>query len=246
MVFHRGLNALEYRAYFEAQEGRCAICRGEPAEKPWGRLQVDHCHESGDVRGLLCGRCNRGLGNFSDDPAVIQAALVYLAKHHPQVDISNPHPITQRTECPKGHAYTEANTGYDRAGWRYCKQCRNDYSRRYYESKIGRKPGPSPAAQNAEKTHCPNGHPYDAENTRFEKRGGRVGRKCKVCESERKRAAYAKKRVEGPGRGSFMRDKTHCPRGHEYNDENTYQRPNGSRVCKVCRREKWHENQRKE
>lgn len=65
-----GLSPEEYRAMYEAQEGRCAICE-TPASETAGkgkRLQVDHCHASGKVRGLLCDRCNRGLGSFKDDP----------------------------------------------------------------------------------------------------------------------------------------------------------------------------------
>src|SRR5689334_12217251 len=54
-----------YAALLARQGGRCAICRGaEPgAGRDW---HVDHCHETGLVRGLLCVHCNLGLGHFKD------------------------------------------------------------------------------------------------------------------------------------------------------------------------------------
>ena len=55
------------------QEAACAIC-GAANRK----LAVDHCHASGVVRGLLCGRCNRGLGLFDDNPETTERAAAYL------------------------------------------------------------------------------------------------------------------------------------------------------------------------
>lgn len=51
--------------------GVCFIC-GEPGN------QVDHCHETGNVRGLLCINCNTGLGKFKDDPMLLEFARMYL------------------------------------------------------------------------------------------------------------------------------------------------------------------------
>lgn len=68
-----------YNAQIERQGGRCAICRQVPTgERPW---HVDHCHDSGVVRGLLCGPCNTGLGHMRDNPAVLRAAADYLECH---------------------------------------------------------------------------------------------------------------------------------------------------------------------
>lgn len=52
--------------------GMCAICRERPAE------HVDHDHETGEVRGVLCFTCNVGLGNFRDRPDLLDKAVHYL------------------------------------------------------------------------------------------------------------------------------------------------------------------------
>jgi hypothetical protein len=72
-----GLTLADYEAMLEAQGGVCAICL-RPERKENKSLNVDHCHSTGIVRGLLCGPCNTGLGMFSDDPERIMAAISYL------------------------------------------------------------------------------------------------------------------------------------------------------------------------
>jgi Recombination endonuclease VII len=68
----------EYNAILEAQGGVCAIC-GEPERsRRKSYLAVDHCHETGKVRGLLCNQCNVGLGALGDSIEGIEAALNYL------------------------------------------------------------------------------------------------------------------------------------------------------------------------
>ena len=68
----RGLTPAAYGALLEKQAGLCAICG------TGGRLDIDHCHQEGHVRGLLCAPCNKGLGNFRDDPELLAAAARYL------------------------------------------------------------------------------------------------------------------------------------------------------------------------
>jgi hypothetical protein len=86
----------------------------------------------------------------------------------------------------------------------------------------------NPTALNAEKTHCPKGHPYDLENTRWYR--GR--RHCRACNRE----SWHERR--GGKGGLAMSERTHCPQGHEYTLENTYVNPsNNGRVCRICTRE---------
>ena len=56
-----------------AQDGRCAICGAVS-----GRLFVDHCHTTGNVRGLLCVACNNALGQFRDSVSALRRAIDYL------------------------------------------------------------------------------------------------------------------------------------------------------------------------
>ncbi|WP_373289974.1 endonuclease VII domain-containing protein [Longimycelium tulufanense] len=73
-----GITLDEYERLYEAQGGACAICQ---RAKGTGRrrLAVDHNHRTGEVRGLLCGPCNRGvLGHLHDDPDALQRAIDYL------------------------------------------------------------------------------------------------------------------------------------------------------------------------
>jgi hypothetical protein len=69
-----GISWREWGALLVAQSGRCAIC-SDPMPDP----HVDHCHETGAVRGLLCSACNRGLGAFRDDSLRLHAAITYLS-----------------------------------------------------------------------------------------------------------------------------------------------------------------------
>lgn len=71
-----GLEAGQYAALLEAQDGRCAICQNKPAKL---RLAVDHNHDTGEVRGLLCKRCNHNLlGGAHDSVALLWSAIDYL------------------------------------------------------------------------------------------------------------------------------------------------------------------------
>lgn len=73
-----GISAAAYRALFDSQAGRCAVCRKLPGKK---RLSVDHCHATGLVRGLLCGNCNFSIGYAKDDPEILRGLADYLERH---------------------------------------------------------------------------------------------------------------------------------------------------------------------
>jgi len=86
-----GITAEEFDVMFESQGGLCAICRTAPA------AHVDHDHDTGAVRELLCFNCNGGLGQFKDDPEVLQAAAHYVLRHRdaPRSVSSRPEPAHQ-------------------------------------------------------------------------------------------------------------------------------------------------------
>jgi len=73
-----GIDLVEYNQMFAKQDGRCAICGRHQSEFKHS-LAVDHCHETGEVRGLLCSTCNRGIGYLQDDASVVLRAASYLA-----------------------------------------------------------------------------------------------------------------------------------------------------------------------
>jgi hypothetical protein len=81
-----GMTVEDYDELLLAQGGRCAICG--TTEPPLLKetcssglsFAVDHDHQTGAVRGLLCGPCNLGIGNLGDEPARLRAAAVYLER----------------------------------------------------------------------------------------------------------------------------------------------------------------------
>lgn len=74
-----GLSPQDYTKLLEAQGGKCAICgRADPGRgKEW---PVDHDHNTGAVRGLLCWKCNSALGMLRDSPELCEAAARYLRR----------------------------------------------------------------------------------------------------------------------------------------------------------------------
>jgi hypothetical protein len=70
-----GITADDYYELYKQQDGKCAIC-GVP--KPARKLGVDHNHENGLLRGLLCSRCNNGIGIFQDNTEWLQKSIDYL------------------------------------------------------------------------------------------------------------------------------------------------------------------------
>lgn len=78
LLRHYGITLDDYNAMLEAQDGVCAICGKAPEERE--RLGVDHNHETGRVRNLLCGCCNRALGQLQDSEQLCLAAAAYLHK----------------------------------------------------------------------------------------------------------------------------------------------------------------------
>ncbi len=70
-----GLTQAEYEQRLEAQGGGCAVC-GHPPGKT--SLHVDHDHDTGAIRGLLCMRCNNALGLFREQPRLLENGMRYV------------------------------------------------------------------------------------------------------------------------------------------------------------------------
>jgi hypothetical protein len=76
-----GINQKDFDAMFDAQGKCCALCKTpEPNAGRFG-WQIDHCHDSGKVRGILCHNCNVGLGNLRHNPRLMRTAAEYIERH---------------------------------------------------------------------------------------------------------------------------------------------------------------------
>lgn len=76
-----GIGFKEYNSLMESQGEKCAICGAPPVIRPHSTrktLCIDHDHETGTVRGLLCRQCNHGIGLFADNPEILERAASYL------------------------------------------------------------------------------------------------------------------------------------------------------------------------
>lgn len=74
---HYGITLDQYNEMFAEQEGRCKICNTHQTELK-KKLHVDHNHETGVIRGLLCQACNHALGLFKEDSNIVKSASEYL------------------------------------------------------------------------------------------------------------------------------------------------------------------------
>jgi len=73
-----GMTKESYESMAASQGGVCAIC--SRACQTGRRLAVDHCHDTGKIRGLLCANCNTGLGKFSDSEDLMLLAIDYIRR----------------------------------------------------------------------------------------------------------------------------------------------------------------------
>ncbi len=79
LFYYYGISIQEYRRLLESQGGGCAICGTPPKNGKW--LCVDHDHETKKIRGLLCNRCNCGIGYFDNSTKLIHLARKYLKRY---------------------------------------------------------------------------------------------------------------------------------------------------------------------
>jgi len=84
MLKHKyGMTLDEYHTLVESQNNQCAICSVELTERSQtikDSPKVDHDHDTGKVRGVLCGKCNMAIGLLNDDPDTLRKAIAYLEK----------------------------------------------------------------------------------------------------------------------------------------------------------------------
>lgn len=73
-----GIDEEFYQKEREAQQHCCKICGKHESTQPHGRLYIDHCHDTGLYRGLLCNNCNTGLGSFHDNTDKMLKAIEYV------------------------------------------------------------------------------------------------------------------------------------------------------------------------
>lgn len=75
LIKRYGITLEEYNIILKKQNNVCAVCGGKDKKKS---LAVDHNHKTGEVRGLLCGRCNPALGFIQESPKLVKQLLKYL------------------------------------------------------------------------------------------------------------------------------------------------------------------------
>lgn len=93
----------DYNKILKEQNGCCAICKNPEEMIRKGKIQslaVDHCHETGDIRGLLCTKCNNGLGFFKDSEEYLNFAALYI-KQSKKVETKNSNviPLKGANKC---------------------------------------------------------------------------------------------------------------------------------------------------
>ena len=73
-----GIDQEQYDNMLAKQNGVCAICKKPENKKNTKKLSIDHYHKTNKIRGLLCNKCNTGIGLLMDDPKILMAAVAYL------------------------------------------------------------------------------------------------------------------------------------------------------------------------
>lgn len=83
LVYRFGMTTDDFKLLLSNQGGGCAVCGQKIGMRKNGRhmrLCVDHCHDTGKVRGILCNSCNNGIGRFRDNPVLLRKAADYLER----------------------------------------------------------------------------------------------------------------------------------------------------------------------
>lgn len=86
LKYRFGINLTEYNKMHAKQRGKCAICRKPETSKHYSGtvrcLSVDHNHTTGEVRQLLCNRCNKVIGHCNESIVLLRKMIKYLVKHN--------------------------------------------------------------------------------------------------------------------------------------------------------------------
>lgn len=88
---YKSVYGITFRQYVEMafrQGNKCLICGVDGKQTERQKLSVDHCHHYGEIRGLLCQKCNTGLGLFDDNPEAIIKAAKYLKRFNKKMKFS--------------------------------------------------------------------------------------------------------------------------------------------------------------
>lgn len=78
-----GMSTDDYDNLLVVQDNKCQICKRNIAEIN-KHLDIDHCHKTGKIRGLLCSNCNVLISRCGDSIEILKQAIVYLEKYHDQ------------------------------------------------------------------------------------------------------------------------------------------------------------------
>lgn len=89
-----GITKEQYDQILKDQGNMCAVCETNEPMGNGKRFHVDHDHETNEIRGLLCVRCNLGLGYLQDKVENIEKALTYLKKVHTGFIVARPHAVS--------------------------------------------------------------------------------------------------------------------------------------------------------
>jgi hypothetical protein len=112
-----GLTVADFQSMLEAQGHVCAICTMKRLSSKTKRLFVDHCHTTGKVRGLLCTRCNSGLGMFAEDGLLMKRAIAYLEAFNDERDtrdwLGRVRRVLEKLPAPREQGRCEESMGSD-------------------------------------------------------------------------------------------------------------------------------------
>lgn len=92
-----GITLETFNKMLDSQGGHCALCPATPQDQKNGTLVVDHCHNTGKIRGLLCNPCNTAIGLLKEDKEVLRKAIGYLTET--ETGAISESPLDENREC---------------------------------------------------------------------------------------------------------------------------------------------------